>query len=79
MEQQMTLAEMTTGDTGTVVEITGGKGAADRLQALGIRPGVAMTKVSGHFARGPIVVQIGGTQAAVGFRISHKIIVEVSE
>ena len=73
----MTLTDMTTGETGTVVEIAGGRGVTGRLQALGIRPGVTVTKVSAHFARGPVVVQIGGTQAAVGFRISHKIFVEV--
>ena len=74
----MTLTDMTTGDTGTVVEITGGKEVTDRLRALGIRSGVTVTKVSAHFARGPVVVQIGGTQAAVGFGVSHKIVVEVS-
>jgi len=78
MAEQITLADMTTGETGTVVEIAGGRGVTGRLQALGIRPGVMVTKVSAHFARGPVVVQIGGTQAAVGFGISHKIIVEVS-
>ena len=78
MAEQITLADMTTGETGTVVEIAGGRGVTGRLQALGIRPGVMVTKVSAHFARGPVVVQIGGTQAAVGFGISHKIIVEVN-
>ena len=78
MAERMTLSDMTTGATGTVVEITGGSSVTGRLRALGIRPGVTVTKVSTHFASGPVVVQIGGTQAAVGFRISHKIIVEVS-
>jgi len=78
MAERITLTDMTTGETGTVVEIIGGRGVTGRLQALGIRPGVTATKVSTHFARGPVVVQVGGTQAAVGFGISHKIIVEVT-
>ena len=78
MQQSIPLTDMTTGETGSVVEIAGGRGVTGRLQALGIRPGVTVTKVSAHFTRGPVVVQIGGTQAAVGFGISHKIIVEVN-
>ncbi len=78
MPMQIPLTDMAAGETGTVVEIAGGRGAVDRLRALGIRPGIAVTKVSKHFAGGPVVVQVGGTQAAVGHGISRKIIVDVN-
>jgi len=77
MAERVTLAEMNTDEKGTVIEIAGGRGMIARLQALGIREGVKLTKVSAHFARGPVVVQVGETQAAVGFGISRKILVEV--
>jgi len=68
---------MGSGETGTVVEIIGGRGVMARIGALGIRPGVTVTKVSAHFSRGPVVIQIGGTQGALGFGVSNKVIVEV--
>ena len=77
MVERIPLPDMGTGETGTVVEFFGGRGVYNRLRALGIRHGVKITKVSGAFARGPVVLQIGGTQAALGFGMSYKVIVEV--
>lgn len=77
MVERIPLVDMKTGETGTVVEILGGGGAHNRLRALGIKHGVKVTKVSAAFARGPVVLQIYGTQAALGFGISYKIIVDV--
>jgi ferrous iron transport protein A len=71
------VTEMKTGETGIVVEILAGGGAISRLQALGIRHGVKVTKVSAAFARGPVVLKVYGTQTALGYGISRKIIVEV--
>ena len=77
MVERIPLTDMGTGETGTVVEFFGGRGVYNRLRALGIRHGVKITKVSGAFARGPVVLQVGGTQAALGFGMSYKVIVEV--
>lgn len=77
MMEQISLADMKSGEAGTVAEILGGRGVRGRLQALGIRPGVEVTKVSVAFARGPVVLRTGGTQAAVGFGVSRRVIVEV--
>ena len=77
MIERIPLTDMDIGETGTVVEFFGGRGVYNRLRALGIRPGVKISKVSGAFARGPVVLQVGGTQAALGFGMSHKVIVEV--
>ena len=77
MVERIPLTDMGTGEIGTVVEFFGGRGVYDRLRALGIRHGVKITKVSGAFTRGPVVLQVGGTQAALGFGISYKVIVEV--
>lgn len=77
MVKQISLTDMETGQTGTVVEVVSGKGVYNRLRALGIRQGTEITKRSGTFGRGPVVLQVGGTQVALGLGISQKVIVEV--
>ena len=79
MAERITLTDMVAGQTGTVVEILGGMGAHNRLRALGIRPGVKVSKVSPSFARGPVVLRVGGTQTALGFGICHKVIMELEQ
>ena len=71
------LARMKTGKTGKIVEILGGFGFLKRLESLGIRMGVEITKISGQFARGPVTVRVGNTHAAIGFGMAQKIMVEV--
>lgn len=77
MSERISLADMKAGETGMVTEFLGGMGMHYRLRMLGVRPGVRLTKVSASFARGPVVVRVGGTQTALGFGMSHKVIVEV--
>ena len=77
MIQRVSLTAMKPGETGTVSEIAAGKGVHNRMKALGIRHGVSVTKVSGAFARGPVVLRIGSTQAVLGFSISSRVIVTV--
>ena len=74
--KQATLAQMRAGQRGTVVEIHGRHRFADRLSALGIRPGKRITKVSSMLMRGPITIQVGSSQAAIGFGMAKRIIVE---
>jgi len=76
---QLTLAEMRTGQTGTVVGVMGGHGLIRRLDALGIRPGKKVTKLSSTLFRGPIILRADNTQVAVGFGMARKIIIEVDK
>ncbi|MDH4367597.1 MAG: ferrous iron transport protein A [Dehalococcoidia bacterium] len=77
--ERLTLADMRTGQTGTVVEILGGHGLIRRLDALGIRPGKKVTKVSSVLFHGPVTVRANSTQVAVGFGMAKKIIVELDK
>ena len=77
--EQLTLAEMRTGQTGTVVGVMGGHGLIRRLDALGIRPGRKVTKLSSTLFRGPVMLRVNNTQVAVGFGMARKIIVEVDK
>jgi len=75
--KQVILARMKTGRSGTVVRIEGGRGLVNRLSALGVRPGRRITKVGSMFMRGPVTIQLGSAQVAVGFGMANKIIVEL--
>jgi ferrous iron transport protein A len=76
---QLTLAEMKTGQTGTVVGVLGGHGLIRRLDALDIRPGKKVTKLSSALFRGPVMLRVNNTQVAVGFGMARKIIVETDK
>ncbi len=76
---QITLARLQPGLSGVVVQIQGGHGLANRLSALGIRPGKRITKISSMFMRGPVTIQVDRAQVAIGFGMASKIIVELGE
>ena len=76
MSSRVPLTEIGVGQTVRVVEIEGGHGVRGRLCSLGIRPGVELKKISGSFGGGPIVVQVVGSQTAVGRGVAAKIVVE---
>jgi len=77
--KQVTLAQMETGESGVVIDIMGGHGMTRRLSALGIRPGLRVTKVGSMFMRGPVTIQVGNAQLAIGFGMANKIIVQLGE
>jgi len=78
-EGQLTLAEMRTGQTGTVVGVLGGHGLIQRLDALGIRPGKKVTKLSSTLFRGPVTLRVNNSRVAVGFGMARKIIIETDK
>ena len=77
--KQVTLRQIRDGQSGIVLQIQGGHGLISRLNALGIRPGQRITRVSSTPMRGPVTVKVGNAQVAIGFGIANKIIVEPIE
>ncbi len=75
--KQIPLSQMQVGQSGVVIQMQGGRGLINRLSALGIRPGQRVTKVSSMFMRGPITIQVGNAQVAIGFGMAKRIIVEL--
>ncbi|MBL7075825.1 ferrous iron transport protein A [candidate division KSB1 bacterium] len=69
------LTQLRQGETGTIVNIQGGHGLRRRLESLGVRPGVMIMKVSAQFMRGPVTIQVGNSQVALGFGMARKIMV----
>ena len=76
MSELVPLCQIRDGQIVLIAQIAGGHGIVQRLRVLGLRPGVRLTVVSGMFAGGPIVLQIGRTQTALGRGICRNILVE---
>ena len=76
-DRWITLRQMRAGQSGIVVHIEGGHGLVNRLNALGIRPGKKITKVSSMLMRGPVTIQLDSAQVAIGFGMANKIIVKL--
>ena len=75
----ISIVNMSSGESGVVIEILGGRGALRRLEALGLRVGKKVTKVSEAFLWGPVTIRVGGTQIGIGHGLASKIIVEGQE
>ena len=78
-KKQIPLSRMEAGQSGIVVQIQGGRGLINRLSALGIRPGQKISKLSSMFMRGPVTIQVGNAQVAIGFGMARRITVEMGE
>ena len=62
-----------------VVDIQGGWGVRRRLGQLGIHPGDVITVVRYGAFQGPILIQVHGSQVALGRGIASRILVKESE
>jgi ferrous iron transport protein A len=78
-KRQINLRQMYPGQSGRVMQVGGGAGLVSRLNALGIRPGKKITKVSSMMMRGPVTVQLGSTRLAIGFGMASRILVEIEQ
>lgn len=67
-----TLQLLPNGYKATIISIPGGE-CLNRLEALGLRQGKIISKVSGMPFRGPVTIILDGRQIAIGCRISGKI------
>ena len=78
MSDVISLVEMPTGEKGKIAVIQGGHGLVRKLDAMGIRIGKEITKVSEQLMRGPVLLRQGNTQVAIGFGMAQQILVEIS-
>jgi ferrous iron transport protein A len=78
-ERFMPLSRMVAGQSGRVVQVQGGQGMINRLSALGIRPGKRVTKISSVFMRGPVTIQVGNGQVAIGYGMAKRIVVDLGQ
>ncbi|NLW08973.1 MAG: ferrous iron transport protein A [Firmicutes bacterium] len=73
------LADLSPGCSGRVVRIDGGRGIQQRLEAMGVYPGVQIRKKSALFGYGPSIVAVAGSELAIGYGKARRIWVEVEE
>jgi ferrous iron transport protein A len=76
--RRVSLVRMRAGQKGTIVRISGSYGIMRKLEALGIREGEEIEKISEQWMRGPVLLQHGGSQVAIGFGMASKILVEIT-
>ncbi len=69
------LNEMSPNEQGIVSEVRGGRGIARRLENMGIRRGSRIKKISTQYMKGPVTIQAGGSQVAIGHGMASKIFV----
>ena len=78
MGKRISLARMQAGQKGKIIRISGGHGITGKLEALGIRDGQEIKKISEQWMRGPVLLQHGSTQLALGFGMASKVLVEIT-
>ncbi len=62
-----------------VIDIQGGQGIRQRLGQMGIHPGDIITILRFGVLRGPILIEVHGSQVALGRGIASRIVVEKIE
>jgi len=72
----MDLTQLKAGEKAVFKEVLGGWGIKNKLEAMGITPGVVITKISAQLMRGPVVIKAGETELAIGFGMAKRMIVE---
>ncbi|MEC9488964.1 MAG: FeoA family protein [Halanaerobium sp.] len=77
-KNRKTLVELENGEIGLVTKLRGGTYFNQRLQALGIRQGIKVTKLSSMLFNGPVTVKVGEAKVAIGRGMAEKIDVEVT-
>ena len=79
VKKMIPLTELRAGEHGKVTAFQGGFGLARRLEAMGLRIGTKVTKISDQFMRGPVTIKAGHTGLALGFGMAGKITVEIEK
>ncbi|MDD3840953.1 MAG: FeoA family protein [Clostridia bacterium] len=72
------LSHLRNGESGKVIDIAAGPGMRSKLEALGIRKGVIVTKKSTILNGGPVIVNVGNCELAMGYGMANKVKVEVA-
>jgi len=70
------ISELKNGEIAIIKDIIGGQHFINKIESLGIRVGVEISKVSSQMMCGPITINIGQTQIAIGYKMAKRIIVE---
>jgi len=70
------LTQLSEGKTAKVVEINGGQEFRKKVDAIGLRIGSRIVKLSTQMMNGPVTIKIGSTKLAIGYGMAKKIFVD---
>ena len=70
------LIELKKGERAVIVSHHGGRVFGNRMNSLGLRPNAVIKKISSQLFRGPVTIQIGNSQVALGHGMARRILVE---
>ncbi len=76
---RISLLHMPLGVKGIIVQMDGGYGMVTRLDAMGIRIGSRVQKVTGQLIGGPVMLRVGNTRLALGCGMARRIWVEIEK
>ena len=76
--KELTLLELKKGKKAHVIGCDGGRGISNKLNAMGVRPGKEIKKISDTFIGGPITIKVGNSNIAIGRGMASRIYLEVS-
>jgi ferrous iron transport protein A len=73
----VTLNDLPVGKEGIVMVVNGGHGLVQKLDAMGIRVGKELIKVSRQWMKGPVIIRSGNTEIAIGNGMAKRIMVNI--
>jgi ferrous iron transport protein A len=72
----ISIDQLRAGGKGVIRSVASGRGAVQKMEAIGLRPGKVVTKVSSQLMRGPVMVMIDGRIVAIGRGLASRVYVE---
>ena len=72
---ETTLFDLESGKEATITKLRGGEEFRKKLASLNIRVGKTIRKVTAEPFHGPVVIEIGNTEATIGMEMAKKIVV----
>jgi len=74
--EKIPLIKLRKGESGIIASQHGGKLFGRRMSSLGLRPHAVVKMVSSQLFHGPVIVQVGNSQVAIGHGMARRIYVE---
>jgi Fe2+ transport system protein FeoA len=72
---ESTLFDLKSGKKATIKRLKGGEEFQKKLASLNIRAGKTIRKITAQPLHGPVVIEIGNTEATIGMEMAKKIVV----
>lgn len=77
-KQTLSLTELNKNEAGIVEKLEGGHAFQQKLNAMGIRPGKKITKISNMVMNGPVTIKLDNSSIAIGKGMADRIIIKVN-